>query len=219
MSASEDARQTLQRTVDAGIPWRFARLLPPPRQPREAAVLILFGAVAGAGEATPLGPDELDVVLQLRAATLGSHPGQVSFPGGGREPGDADAVATALREAVEETGLDPSGVEVLGSLAERTLPASDHVVTPVVGWWRVPSAVTAVDAAETAAVARVPLAQLLDPGNRFTSVFRRGDRAFRGPAFDVHGTIVWGFTAMLLDDILESTGWARPWDRARERDI
>jgi hypothetical protein len=76
-----------------------------------------------------------------------------------------------------------------------------------------------VDAAETEAVARVPLAQLLDPDNRFTSVFRRGGHAFRGPAFDVHGTIVWGFTAMLLDDILESTGWARPWDRALERDI
>jgi 8-oxo-dGTP pyrophosphatase MutT (NUDIX family) len=219
VSASEDARHTLQRTVDAGIPWRYARALPAPQHPREAAVLILFGAVAGAPPSTPLGPEHLDVVLQLRAATLGSHPGQVSFPGGGREPGDADSVATALREAVEETGLDPTGVDVLGSLEDRTLPASDHVVTPVVGWWRVPSAVSAMDAAETEAVARVPLAQLVDPRNRFTSVFRRGSQAFRGPAFDVHGTIVWGFTAMLLDDILESTGWAKPWDRSAERDI
>jgi 8-oxo-dGTP pyrophosphatase MutT (NUDIX family) len=183
-------------------------------------VLILFGAVGGASTHSGLlTPDHLDVVLELRAATLGSHPGQVSFPGGGREAGDADAVATALRESVEEIGLDPTGVDVVGTLSDRQLPVSDHVVTPVVGWWREPSPVTAVDAAETAAVARVPLAQLLDPENRFTSVFRRGRQAFRGPAFDVHGTIVWGFTAMLLDDILETTGWARPWDAGRERDI
>ena len=220
VNATEHVRQALQRAVDAGIPWRYARALPHPENPREASVLILFGTIPGApDDAALLAPEHLDVVLQLRAATLGSHPGQVSFPGGGREAGDADAVATALREAVEETGLDPSGIDVLGTLEDRSLPVSEHVVTPVVGWWHTPSPVTAVDAAETEAVARVPLAQLIDPRNRFTSVFRTGPHEFRGPAFDVHGTIVWGFTAMLLDDILESTGWARPWDPTRERDI
>ncbi|NKF32243.1 CoA pyrophosphatase, partial [Pseudomonas sp. BGM005] len=101
---------------------------------------------------------DLDVLLQRRAATLSSHPGQVSFPGGRREEQDADAVATALREAQEETGLDPAGVDVLATLAELPLAASNHLVTPVLGWWRSPSQVAAVDHAETVEVFRVPVA-------------------------------------------------------------
>jgi hypothetical protein len=71
------------------------------------------------------------VLLQRRARTLNSHPGQVSFPGGRSEAEDVDAAATALREAQEETGLDPSGVEVLASLPDLPLAASNHLVTPV----------------------------------------------------------------------------------------
>jgi 8-oxo-dGTP pyrophosphatase MutT (NUDIX family) len=74
---------------------------------------------------------DLDVLLQRRARTLNSHPGQVSFPGGRSEAEDVDAAATALREAQEETGLDPSGVEVLASLPDLPLAASNHLVTPV----------------------------------------------------------------------------------------
>ncbi|WP_217178669.1 CoA pyrophosphatase [Streptomyces sp. AC495_CC817] len=186
-----------------------------------ASVLVLFGRL----DSIPARSDELtvaadlDVLLQRRAATLSSHPGQVSFPGGRREEQDADAVATALREAEEETGLDPAGVEVLATLSELPLAASNHLVTPVLGWWRSPSRVAAVDHAETVEVFRVPVAQLLDPGIRFTSTISRMGRTWKGPAFDVDGTIVWGFTAMVLDALFEATGWAQPWDRAVERPV
>lgn len=192
-----------------------------PRTAHDAAVLILFGVLDRVPAATPDAAvaRDLDVLLQRRAPTLSSHPGQVSFPGGRVEPSDADAVATALREAEEETGLDPAGVEVLSTLPVIPLAASNHLVTPVLAWWRSPSRVVAVDHAETVEVFRVPVAQLLDPATRFTSTLTRLGRTFRGPAFDVDGTIVWGFTAMVLDALFDATGWTVPWDASVERPI
>src|SRR5690606_20593910 len=97
----------------AGVPGRaraedLSRFVPPDDGGRPSAVLMLFSE--GADEAGR-GPD---VLLTERAHTLRSHPGQVSFPGGALEPADSGPVDAALREAVEETGLDPSGVDVLG---------------------------------------------------------------------------------------------------------
>ncbi|MBM7466401.1 NUDIX hydrolase [Microbacterium esteraromaticum] len=189
--------------------------------PWPASVLILFGRL----DSIPARSDDetvsadLDVLLQRRAATLSSHPGQVSFPGGGYEEQDADTVATALREAQEETGLDPDGVEVLAALPEIPLAVSNFLVTPVLGWWREPSRVAAVDHAETVEVFRVPVAQLVDPANRFTSVLRRDGYTYKGPAFDIDGTIVWGFTAGVLDALFDATGWSQSWDPAVERPV
>ncbi|GGM38527.1 NUDIX hydrolase [Microbacterium saperdae] len=192
-----------------------------PDAAHDASVLILFGVLdrIPAPTADAAVARDLDVLLQRRAETLSSHPGQVSFPGGRAEPDDADAVATALREAQEETGLDPSGVEVLATLPEIPLAASNHRVTPVLGWWRTPSRVAAVDHAETVEVFRVPVAQLLDPATRYTSVRRYGDLTFRAPAFDVDGTIVWGFTAMVLSGLFDAAGWTVPWDVTDERPV
>ena len=189
--------------------------------PLPASVLVLFGRLdsipARSDDVTV--PADLDVLLQRRAATLSSHPGQVSFPGGRQDDDDADAVATALREAEEETGLDPDGVEVLGALPPIPLAVSNFLVTPVLGWWRRPSRVAAVDHAETVDVFRVPVAQLIDPANRYTSTLSRGGHTYRGPAFDIDGTIVWGFTAGILDALFQATGWALPWDVAVERPV
>jgi 8-oxo-dGTP pyrophosphatase MutT (NUDIX family) len=173
---------------------------------RPAAVLILFGE-------GPCGPD---VLLIERAATLDKHAGQPAFPGGGIDPGDAGPVAAALREAQEETGLDPSGVDVLAVLPELPLPFSGYRVTPVAAWWRRPSEVSAHDPAEVAAVARVPIAELADPANRLNV---RGPRGHTGPAFRAAGMLVWGFTAALLDRLLDVGGWSRPWDTGRVEDL
>ena len=126
---------------------------------------------------------DLDVLLLERASTLRSHPGQVAFPGGRLDPDDDGPVAAALREAVEETGLDPSGVEVLGTLETLPLAFSQNLVIPVVAWWRHPSAVRVVDVAESAAVFRAPVADLLDPANRGVTVIRRDGQEWRGPGF------------------------------------
>ena len=183
-------------------------LEPPPLDARRrAAVLILLGETAA------LGPD---LLLQERAGGLRDHAGQVSFPGGGSEPGDGGPVGTALREAAEETGLDPSGVVPLAVLPELYLPPSGFRVTPVLAHWRHPVAVTPVDRGETAAVVRVPVAELADPANRFPV---RHPSGWVGPAFEVAGMVVWGFTGGLVDAVLRLGGWERPWSPGPPRDL
>lgn len=188
----------------------------PPPHARPAAVLVLFGALdtRPAEHRSPVVPAELDVLLVGRAASLAHHAGQVSFPGGRIDPGDDGPVDAAVREAVEETGLRPDGVEVLGTLGELSVPVSNYRVTPVLAWWSVPSAVAVVDAAESAHVFRAPVADLLDPTRRRTSVLRRPGITHRGPAFLVGPHVVWGFTAMVLDRLFDELGWTEPWDRS-----
>lgn len=215
--------------VDAAAFTRFS----PPRDAdvRHAAVLVLFGesqtSSGGASQAGPQGPAGLgrqgegaagpDVLLLRRADTLGSHAGQVAFPGGGAEPGDAGPVDTALREAKEETGVERSGVLPVAVLPELYVPVSRFAVTPVLAHWHRPAAVWPVDPAETAAVARLSVEDLADPGNRFR--VRKPGTEWKGPAFDVDGMFVWGFTAGLLSVLLSLGGWERPWDHTDVRDL
>jgi 8-oxo-dGTP pyrophosphatase MutT (NUDIX family) len=194
----------------AARPEDLSRFLPPEEGGRESAVLMLFAGDEVGGVA------DADVLLIERSHGLRSHAGQVAFPGGGIDPDDDGPVAAALREAAEETGLDPAGVAVIGTLPALFLPVSDYVVTPVLGWWRDPSPVSVVDAGEVASVHRVPLADLLDPANRFQT---RHPSGFTGAAFDVAGLYVWGFTAGLLDRLLRLAGWERAWDRTRVEDL
>lgn len=203
---------------------RWVDRLPDAPHGRPAAVLMLFGVLDGlpsdrAAHAAAVSRD-LDVLLLARAATLRSHPGQVAFPGGRMDPEDGGPVQTALREAHEETGVDLAGVEVLGTLEQIPLLYSQHLVTPVLAWWRHPSRVGVVDEAESADVFRAPVADLLDPARRGVTVIRRGGQEFRGPAFLVpHATgehLVWGFTALLLDGLFDRLGWTEPWDERRE---
>ncbi|HJB64267.1 MAG TPA: CoA pyrophosphatase [Candidatus Microbacterium pullistercoris] len=191
---------------------------------RPAAVLILFGmldAIPAEHEAKNAAVSkDLDLLLLRRASTLRSHPGQVAFPGGRVDPEDDGPIAAALREAREETGLDTSGVEVIGALGELILPYSNHRVTPVIAWWRQPSPVGVVDVAESEAVFRAPVADLIDPANRVTSVIGYDSDTMRGPAWNlsVHDTdyFVWGFTGGIIDRLLSELGWEESWDRSRE---
>ncbi|MFI1967222.1 NUDIX hydrolase [Streptomyces pathocidini] len=193
------------RTV---APHQLSRFLPPESGGRPSAVLILFGE----------GADGPELLLMERAGTLRSHAGQPSFPGGALDPEDGDPrtsgpLRAALREAREETGLDPSGVQLFGVLPSLYIPVSRFVVTPVLGWWRTPSPVSPVDPAETARVFTVPVAELTDPANRASAVHPSGHH---GPAFLVREAVVWGFTAGVIDRLLHYAGWERPWDRSKQ---
>jgi 8-oxo-dGTP pyrophosphatase MutT (NUDIX family) len=173
--------------------------LRPPGHGRPAAVLILFAA-------SREGPD---LLLIQRAAGLRKHPGQPAFPGGAVDAADGGPVRAALREAAEETGVDPAGVRVVAVLPELYIWRSDFLVTPVLGWWHSPVPVAPGDPAEIAAVMRVPVAELARPANRMMIRYPNGQG---GPAFRVSGMIVWGFTAALLDRLIALGGWEQPWD-------
>ncbi|RKR44625.1 CoA pyrophosphatase [Paraburkholderia sp. BL17N1] len=188
---------TPEMVVDA--PWRDTRA-----DPRVAAVLV------------PLAVREhgLTVLLTQRADHLNDHAGQVSFPGGRHEPFDADATATALREAEEEVGLDPSRVEILGALPDY-LTGTGFRVTPVIGLVHPPFTVKA-DALEVAEVFEVPLAFLMNPAHHEVRVFRYegGERRFfampypRAASAEAEGDesssevgshhFIWGATAAML---------------------
>lgn len=166
--------------------------------PQQSAVLVLLGD----------GPDGPEVVLERRARRLRSHSGEISFPGGRRDDGDADPVATALREAVEETGLDPAGVDPVAAFPRLVLLTGFHV-TAVLAHWRTPARLAAVDHRETEAVLHVPLAALADPVHRFR--LQAGGGSWEGPAFRIGDDVVWGYTGEVLDAVLRFGGWARPW--------
>ena len=138
-------------TVSARDLTRFPA---PPDAQHRSAVLMLLGESDG----------EPDVLLIERAHDMRSHAGQPAFPGGRVDAADADAAATALREANEETGLDPIGCRRASAvLPDLFIPPSGFVVTPVLGWWRAPTPVYAKDPAEVASVHRIPVAELADP--------------------------------------------------------
>nr|WP_297423064.1 CoA pyrophosphatase [uncultured Actinotalea sp.] len=212
-----DVRAQLSGLAGRGVRWPVGRW-PDTGVLRPAAVLVLFGVLdhVPASHAHRVVPGDLDVLLVGRSPDLAHHAGQVAFPGGRVDPTDASPEAAALREAVEETGLDPAGVELLGSLAQVPVPVSHHLVTPVLGWWHERSAVGVVDHRESAHVFGAPVADLVDPARRRTVAVRVDGGRHRTPAFLVGDHVVWGFTAMILDTVLDALGWAEPWDRGAE---
>ncbi|MBF6250892.1 NUDIX hydrolase [Nocardia farcinica] len=193
------------------------RLMTLTAEPRQAAVLVLFGGSPEPDPGAPGGlPADADVLLTQRAATMRQHRGQVAFPGGATDPGDRDPVDTALREATEETGLLRAGVQPVATLPKLFVPPSRFDVTPVVAYWREPSEVRVVDPAETERVVRVPMAELLDPANRFLV---RSSFGYQSPAFQVDGMLVWGLTGGILAGLISGAGWEIEWDRTDVRDL
>jgi 8-oxo-dGTP pyrophosphatase MutT (NUDIX family) len=187
-------------------------LRPPAGQGRRSAILVLFGPGApGTSRAKEHG-DDPDLLIIQRRPGLRRHGGQPAFPGGAIEAADRSPVQAALREAAEEVGLDPAGVDVIGTAPELYISSSGFRVVPVLGWWRRPVAVRPADPAEVAAVARVPVSEFADPANRLVV---RHPSGVSGPAFQVRGMLVWGFTAALVSTLLTLGGWERPWDTSR----
>jgi 8-oxo-dGTP pyrophosphatase MutT (NUDIX family) len=197
----------LRELADAASKMEINPLVQPPvRGGRASAVLVLFGG----------GPDDPELLFIQRSADLRLHAGQPAFPGGAIDAADDGPVAAALREAAEEVGVDPDGVDVVGTLPELFIPRTGFRVVPVLAWWRQPCAVAPVDPAEVAAVKRVAVSELADPATR---VMVRGPGGFVSPAFQVKGMLIWGFTAVLVDRLLALGGWERPWDAAKVIDL
>ena len=185
MTAAPEWLQPLIDAVPSLTAEQVTQAVPPHGKGVHAAVLVLFG------------PDR-DLLLIERATQMRAHAGQPAFPGGRIDPEDADAAAAAVREAVEETGLEASGVVVLGRLPDLWIPVTDFVVTPVVAWWARPSATHRISVLERA-----------DPARR---CLVRHPSGYVGPGFEVRGLLIWGFTAGVISVVIDLLGLAIPWE-------
>jgi 8-oxo-dGTP pyrophosphatase MutT (NUDIX family) len=187
----EEGARTIKAT---DLTW----FLPPEdAEPRRGAVLILFGE----GEHGP------DLLLTERAHHMRSHPGHIAFPGGAIDPGETPREA-ALREAAEETGVDPTGVDVFAELPELWLPPSNFAVTPILAWWEIESEVGVVDPNEVHAVYRVPIDDLVGPVHRIRVEHPSG---WVGPGYligEQKDRVLWGFTAGIIARLFDFVGWA-----------
>jgi len=195
-----DALDTLRRALDAAHApssdhdLNPGTVLPEGRRLRPAGVLVPVLATDGVAR----------LYLTKRSSALKHHPGQIAFPGGKQDEGDADVIAAALREAEEEIGLAPGNVEVLGCLPTHETVTSFQV-TPVVGLIRAPF--TAIpEKGEVEEIFDVPLAHVLDTRNysiqsrRWRGTARRYYTVPFGPYY------IWGATARILRTVADAAG-------------
>lgn len=161
---------------------------------RPASVLLLFDPSSA----------QLPLLFMLRSSDLRQHAGQIAFPGGGREAGDDDVIATALREAHEEVGIEPGNVDVIGVLPAFDTAVSNRWLTPVVGlqrdvWTLRP------DPIEVAELFRVDLDALLDAPHEVRTFERDGiERVVH--FYTVDGRVIWGVTGAILHELLRRLG-------------
>ncbi|HEX4754782.1 MAG TPA: CoA pyrophosphatase [Candidatus Dormibacteraeota bacterium] len=162
----------------------------PPATRRTAGVLLLFDT----------SHPRLPLLFIERTAHLRHHAGQIGFPGGGSEPGDADIVATALREAGEEAAIPSDAVEVIGLLPPFLTATSDNWLTPVVGVHDRDIAMNP-DPFEVARLFHVDLQDLIDAPHTVRTLTHEG-QARDVHFYEVGGDVIWGVTAAILAELI-----------------
>lgn len=164
-------------------------------QIRQSGVLVLLFPVDG----------ELATCLIKRPVTMKDHAGQIGFPGGKCEPEDANPLQTALRESMEEIGILPGDVEILGALSPLWVPVSRFLIHPFVAW----SSTKPDFNPESAEVERLhifPLSLILFTPQSTFSVVETQKGRLNVPAFVYEGETIWGATAMILSEFADVLG-------------
>jgi 8-oxo-dGTP pyrophosphatase MutT (NUDIX family) len=174
-------------------PDRFVKNFPrfPGKDARMAAVLILLYPHNGS----------IHTIFMQRPDYNGVHGGQISFPGGKKEPEDKNVIRTALREANEETGVDPAKVIVIGTLTPLFIPVSNMIVTPVIGWINKKPPFNHKPE-EVLFLIEADLRRLLDPSLIKIKPFEIRGEMLDVKYFDYEANTIWGATAMILHELL-----------------
>ncbi|WP_437372388.1 NUDIX hydrolase [Maribacter litoralis] len=164
------------------------------KNPRKAGVMALFYPTRGMGT---------NLLLILRKTYKGVHSNQVAFPGGKAELTDDGLLTTALRETYEEVGVAPKDITVVKELSEIFIPPSNFIVQPFIGLYRNPKPFVKQDS-EVELILEVPVSDFLDDAlvvsKKMTTSYAVDIEV---PAFELNGYIVWGATAMMLNEIKE----------------
>ena len=200
-------RRNLKNSLDnSALIARLRRRLAPTLK-ASAAVPTETANVSSSKTAAVLIPlfereDHVQVLYTRRSDLMPSHQGQVAFPGGRIDPADHDLIATALREAHEEVGIEPHKVEVIGRLPPAAAAASGYSVFPFVA--KIDDAVSLrPDPREVAEIFSVPVDVLRDPGFRGSYKFKRGKHVAEFPAILYGGQVIWGLTLRITENLLE----------------
>lgn len=166
--------------------------IPRTEAPREGAVLIAFF------------PDQqgISTIMIQRSVYDGVHSGQIAFPGGRRDPSDQSLTETAIREAVEEVGVNREATKVIGSLSRLYIPPSNFDVLPVIAVLSERPALT-IQPEEVTEAFFVPLRQLTNPENcQLKTIHARNYSIADVPAYCIDNRIIWGATAMIISELL-----------------
>ncbi len=148
---------------------------------------------------------ELHVLLTERTQDVRSHKGQVCLPGGTPQPEDGSLLGTALREAWEETGVDPRDVEVIGEIDDNVVASTGYVISPFVGFIPYPYSFHASEI-ETKDIFLVPLTVLMDPLKFREQERVIGEHYYHGPVCDYGGHVIWGATGRILKHLVGLLG-------------
>ncbi|MGA2405515.1 MAG: CoA pyrophosphatase [Bacteroidales bacterium] len=200
----DDFANRLKNEILKGLPgteiqWQMAssdrmvRNFPrvPGKNAGVAAVLILLFPENGS----------VHTVFMQRPDYNGVHSGQISFPGGKKEPTDENIIQTAIREANEETGVDPEKISIIGTLTPLFIPISNMIVTPVIGWVN-EKPVFNHQPEEVVFLIDADLKILLDPSIIKTKPFEIRGEMIEVKYFDYEANRIWGATAMILYELL-----------------
>jgi 8-oxo-dGTP pyrophosphatase MutT (NUDIX family) len=164
-----------------------------PEDVKKGGVLVLFYPLNGG----------TGIVFMKRTEYPGVHSGQISFPGGGWETSDHDITMTALREAEEEIGVDRQSVIPIGRLSDLFIPPSNFLVTPIVGYANHRPEFRP-DPVEVDKILEIPLDQLLrEETKQVREITVFPDIRLKAPCFYVEENIIWGATAMMLNELID----------------
>lgn len=201
----DNIKKSLQKELPgADAQYRMAHAVrrtyaPPPENARRAAVLALL---------YPKNQEWFLVLIQRQATNPNDpHSGQISFPGGKMEPDDPSIQFTALREAEEEVGVVAQKIHILGALSELFIPVSNFIVSPFVGYLDHQPTFTPQET-EVKQVLEIPFSALEDNANIKTTRMKFGKNIILQdvPYFDIAGQVIWGATAMILSELLDTLG-------------
>lgn len=144
--------------------------------------------------------NELQTTLIRRSQYEGVHSGQVGFPGGKMENSDTSIIETALREANEEIGIEPSKIEILGRLTDVFIPVSNFIVSPIVGWADDPP-IFKIDEREVAGIINLSIKDIhLTDITAHYSIELHNKTKIKAPCFIINEAVIWGATALMLNE-------------------